>query len=59
MIEAIRKPGPGYVAAVQWHPEFHDAQALGTFDDAPMLRDFLAAAQAARSAATPAKLITT
>jgi hypothetical protein len=43
---------------VQWHPEFHDAQALGTFDDAPMLRDFLAAAQLARSSAAPAHLIT-
>lgn len=57
MIEAIRKPGSGYVAAVQWHPEFHDAQALGTFDDAPMLRDFLAEAQLARSGAATAHLI--
>ena len=24
MVEAVRKRGPGYVAAVQWHPEFHD-----------------------------------
>ena len=24
MIEAIRRRGPGYLAAVQWHPEFHD-----------------------------------
>lgn len=48
MIEAIRKPGPGYVAAVQWHPEFHDADALGTFDDGPLLDDFLAAARRAQ-----------
>ena len=33
MIEAIRRRGPGYVAAVQWHPEFHDTEH-GTFDDA-------------------------
>jgi len=58
MIEAIRGAGPGYIAAVQWHPEFHDPQTLGTFDDAPMLRDFLAAAQLARDAAAPAGPIT-
>ena len=48
LVEAIRKRGPGYVAAVQWHPEFHDTDLHGTFDDAPMLNDFLAAARAAR-----------
>jgi putative glutamine amidotransferase len=48
MIEAIRRPGPGYVAAVQWHPEFHDPQGLGTFDDALMRKDFLDAARAVR-----------
>ena len=32
MIEAIRRPGDGYLAAVQWHPEFHRS-ALGTLDD--------------------------
>lgn len=48
MIEAIRYTGPAYVAAVQWHPEFHQA-ALGTLDDTPLLTDFLAAAQAARA----------
>jgi putative glutamine amidotransferase len=58
MIEAIRGAGPSYIAAVQWHPEFHDPQTLGTFDDAPMLRDFLAAAQLARDAAAPADTIT-
>ncbi len=45
MIEAIRRRGPGYIAAVQWHPEFHDRQNALSFDDAPMLRD---AARAAR-----------
>ncbi|MEO8925095.1 MAG: type 1 glutamine amidotransferase [Caldimonas sp.] len=47
MIEAIRKTGPGFMAAVQWHPEFHRADE-GTLDDRPLLDDFLAAARAAR-----------
>ena len=47
MIEAIRKPGPTFMAAVQWHPEFHRA-GEGTLDDRPLLDDFLAAARAAR-----------
>ena len=49
LIEAIRcKRGAGesYVAAVQWHPEFHRAD-FGTLDDAPILEDFLTAARAA------------
>lgn len=49
MVEAIRRRGPGYVAAVQWHPEFHDPASGTTLDDTPMLQDFLAAARAARS----------
>ena len=44
MIEAIRHTGPSYIAAVQWHPEFHSAE-LGTLDDAPLLADFLDAAR--------------
>jgi putative glutamine amidotransferase len=47
MIEAIRRRGPGYVAAVQWHPEFHSTEH-GTFDDTALLHDFLAAARATR-----------
>ncbi len=47
MIEAIRKPGPAFMAAVQWHPEFHRS-GEGTLDDRPLLDDFLAAARAAR-----------
>ncbi len=50
MIEAIRQVGPGYVAAVQWHPEFHH-NALGTLDDTPLLLDFLNAAQQAHNLA--------
>ena len=48
MVEAIRREGAGYVAAVQWHPEFHRSLAHDGFDDTPMLTDFLAAARAAR-----------
>ena len=51
MIEAIRHSGPAWVAAVQWHPEFHKAE-LGTLDDTPVLIDFLDAARAARAART-------
>lgn len=48
MIEAIRRDGPGYVAGVQWHPEFHDPDDPAHFDDGPMLKHFLAAARAVR-----------
>ena len=44
LIEAIRHTGSAYVAAVQWHPEYH-SQKLGTLDDSAMLQDFLAAAE--------------
>lgn len=45
VIEAVRRPGAGFVAAVQWHPEFHRAD-LGTLDDRPILQDFLDAVRA-------------
>ncbi len=49
MVEAIRRTeGSGYVAAVQWHPEFHGPEDAATFDDTPLLNDFLAACRAAR-----------
>lgn len=47
VIEAIRHRGEAWVAAVQWHPEFHFPR-LGVVDDTPLLNDFLAAARAAR-----------
>jgi putative glutamine amidotransferase len=48
LIEAIRRPGRPYMAAVQWHPEFH-RRGEGTLDDRPLLDDFLQAARAART----------
>jgi putative glutamine amidotransferase len=51
VIEAIRlggnDTGRPWVAAVQWHPEFHKPEQ-GVIDDAPILNDFLAAARATR-----------
>jgi hypothetical protein len=43
VIEAIRHTGDAWVAAVQWHPEFHKPE-YGVLDDTPLLNDFLAAA---------------
>jgi len=51
VIEAIRHTGNAYVAAVQWHPEFHQA-ALGTLDDSALRADFLAAARAVQTGHT-------
>lgn len=45
MIEAVHRPGGAYVAAVQWHPEFHPTGDAVMFDDTPMLHDFLRAAR--------------
>ena len=41
----VSLPGGSYMAAVQWHPEFHRA-GEGTLDDRPLLDDFVAAARA-------------
>jgi len=49
VIEAVRWRGPSFVAAVQWHPEFHKPVEQGVIDDAPILKDFLDAATAARA----------
>ena len=55
VIEAIRSTGGvsgnDWVAAVQWHPEFH-RRADDVLDDTPLLHDFLAAALAARATST-------
>lgn len=52
-IEAVRWRGPSYLAAVQWHPEFH--HGVGTpavIDDMPILADFLSATRAAQQTKT-------
>jgi putative glutamine amidotransferase len=49
LIEAVRWQGQSYVAGVQWHPEFHQADDPKTLDDGPMLRDFLAAVHNAKN----------
>jgi putative glutamine amidotransferase len=46
VIEAIRCEGERWVAAVQWHPEFHFPHQ-GVVDDTALLRDFLSAAREA------------
>ena len=38
VIEAVRWRGPSFVAAVQWHPEFHRPAEQGVIDDAPILQ---------------------
>lgn len=50
-IEAVRWCGGSYVAAVQWHPEFHmtTGPRAELIDDAPLLADFRAACRAARA----------
>ena len=56
--EAIRvkpAPGRGYIAATQWHPEFHKLGS-DTLDDTAILNDFLAAcAHAKEHAVRPGK----
>jgi putative glutamine amidotransferase len=50
-IEAVRWRGASFVAAVQWHPEFHmGLSEPGLIDDAPLLADFRAECLAARNA---------
>jgi putative glutamine amidotransferase len=49
LVEAIRRADTSkpFMAAVQWHPEFHQPGS-DTIDDAALLDDFLAAARAAQ-----------
>ena len=47
-LEAPR--GHGYIAATQWHPEFHKYGSTETLDDTPILHDFLWACATARVA---------
>ena len=50
LVEAIRRkdPSKSYIAALQWHPEFHQPEAC-TLDDAAVLDDFLANVAAVKS----------
>jgi len=48
LVEAIRRPGAGYVAAVQWHPEFTPRERGELLDPMPLVDDFVAAADRAR-----------
>lgn len=47
VIEAIRGTGRSYVLGVQWHPEFHAPGDEAVLDSAPILDEFLRAAQRA------------
>jgi putative glutamine amidotransferase len=48
IVEAFRWKGPSYVAAVQWHPEFHDWTRTDLLSGDPLLADFLQAARNCR-----------
>lgn len=50
LVEAIRARGSGFVAGVQWHPEFHAVNPLLLSGD-PLMAAFLQAARSARAAA--------
>jgi putative glutamine amidotransferase len=41
IVEAFRWSGPSYVAAVQWHPEFHDWTRTDILSGDALLADFL------------------
>jgi len=51
VIEAFRWTGPSYVAAVQWHPEFHDWTRSDLLSGDPLLAEFLQATRASREQA--------
>jgi putative glutamine amidotransferase len=50
IVEAMRRPGDRFVAAVQWHPEFTPVGDAEQLPSDPLVADFLDAAKAARAA---------
>lgn len=52
IIEAIRRTGSGFVAGVQWHPEFRRRADAKAFDDNPIIFDFLQNARKANVGTT-------
>jgi len=56
LVEAIRRKdrSKSYIAAVQWHPEFHQPGS-DTIDDAAILEDFLDAVTAVKSRSSDAE----
>lgn len=54
MVEAIRRKdrSKSYIAALQWHPEFHQSGS-DTIDDGAVLNDFLSAVAAAKQQPAP------
>jgi putative glutamine amidotransferase len=49
IIEAVRRDADGFVAAVQWHPEFQDPTDPRLLPADPLLNDFLTAVRAAKA----------
>lgn len=45
VIEAISRPGDGFVVGVQWHPEFHDHRFPDLLPSSPLMDAFLAHAR--------------
>ncbi len=52
LVEAFRGTGPGWLFAVQWHPEFHAPDDGSFIDDTPILDAFLVAARDRAAAPT-------
>ncbi len=50
IIEAICSQGEGFIAGVQWHPEFHDGRDPSLLAADPLMRAFLDAASVRRDA---------
>ena len=49
IVEALHRPGPSYLYALQWHPEFIPAEAAELLSPDPIMGSFLSAAEEARA----------